>query len=109
MPLTLTVLPLGALVTGAVMLFVPLVLLMMVWTVVTMVRILFPERPIPLTAAHRRQRNQRMGIATPVRLHDLLDDEARRPAPPGAAYQPGEQVAPHDLDPLLEDLWLRRN
>lgn len=104
--MTAVVLPLGAIVTGFVLVALPTALLMMVWTVVTVLRILFPERPLPFDAAARRQRATLRGESVPVRLRDILEDQARQrvPAPPAE----GDGGLP-ERHPLADDLWLRRN
>lgn len=103
MPLAL---PLGALVTGLFLVAVPVTILMAVWAAVTVVRILFPERPLPLEAAARRERAVRRGDAVPVRLRDILEDQALRHAAAASGAE-GETTAPPH--PFAEDLWLRRN
>ncbi|MDT0631332.1 hypothetical protein RQM47_04655 [Rubrivirga sp. S365] len=102
--MTAVVLPLGAIVTGFVLVALPTVLLMAVWTVVTVLRILFPERPLPFDAAARRQRARIRGESVPVRLRDILEDQARQPVP----APPADGDLP-DRHPLADDLWLRRN
>ena len=99
------VLPVGALVTGFVLVAIPTVLLMTVWTVVTVARILFPERPLPFDASERRRRATTKGQAVPVRLRDIMEDQARQPVP----APPPDGAALPERDPLFEDLWIRRN
>lgn len=104
------ILPQGALVTGFFLVAIPTVLIMTVWTIVTVIRILFPERPLPFDGSARRQRAALRGESVPVRLRDILEDQERRrqaqtvraPRPDGAPPEP----EPH---PLFDDLWLRRN
>ncbi|MFN3595797.1 MAG: hypothetical protein ACK41D_00825 [Rubricoccaceae bacterium] len=111
MPSVALILLPGALLTGFFMLAVPAVVLMTVWTVITMCRILFPERPLPFDAAARREAARRQGRAVPVRLQDILDDQrrpVRRPVLPQAQTIHPEETAPR-TDPLYQDLWLRRN
>ena len=107
--------PLGAVVTGLFVVAVPTMLLMTVWAIVTMYRVLFPERPLPFDAAVRRGRALRRGEGRQVRLRDILEDQRRQPAPPVfparralADREPkAGPVAPGG--PLFDDLWLRRN
>lgn len=101
------VLPYGALLIAFLAVALPVVLLMAVWSGVMMYRILFPERPLPFEAAGRRQRAVRRGEAVPVRLRDILEDQALRaetPADPAAGAPPRSE--PH---PFADDLWARRN
>jgi hypothetical protein len=102
--------PVGALITGAILIAVPLMVLMTVWAAVTMARILFPERTRPLDAVEQRIRSRRLGGAPGIRVHDLLEDEERRPAGPAMPRHRAVADEPlGDADPLAEDLWLRRN
>ena len=106
--MTAVVLPLGAVVTGFVMVAVPTILLMTVWTIVTVLRILFPERPLPFDPASRRRRATMRGESVPVRLRDIMEDQARQPLPARRVdAEPGVDLP--ERDPLLEDLWRRRN
>jgi hypothetical protein len=107
MPTPALVLPLAALVTGFFLVAIPTLVLMAVWTAVTVARILFPERPLPFDGSQRRRRRTLQGEAVPVRLRDILEDQALRQSQ-GAPVerQPGEGPAVH---PLFDDLWLRRN
>lgn len=98
-------LPVGAIVTGFVMVAVPILLLAGVWAVVTSMRILFPERPLPFDPVVRRQRAASRGESVPVRLRDILEDEALRQTA-AAGDEPPPAPRPH---PFVEDLWLRRN
>ena len=102
------VLPLGAVVTGFVMVAIPTILLMTVWTIVTVLRILFPERPLPFDPASRRHRATMRGESVPVRLRDIMEDQARQPLPARRVDAEGDSGLP-ERDPLLEDLWRRRN
>lgn len=86
---------------------IPVIVLVAVWAAVTMVRILFPERPLPFEAAARRQRATLEGRAVSVRLRDILEDQAHRQAATASGTgQPEGSEAPH---PLVADLWAQRN
>lgn len=106
--MTALVLPVGAAVAAFVWTAVPVVLLMTVWACVTMARILFPERPLPLDAPSRRAHALRRGESRPVGLREILEDEARRrhlaTRPDGTDAPPVRPAAR-----LADDLWLRRN
>lgn len=110
-PLALT-LPLGAVVTTFVIVAAPALVLMLVWSGVTAMRILFPERPLPppdLAAEHLRQ-SLRTGDAVPVRVRDIVNAQRAQAAEVEAARaaEPGGD-APATLHPFVADLWLRRN
>ena len=110
--------PVAAIETGLLLFAAPLILLMAIWAVITAVRILFPEAPLPTDPAARLARSRRRGEAAPVRLREIVDEQRRRPAPvfprsagsPGGA-PPGEPGpgSPSGPDPLADALWARRN
>ena len=109
-PLALT-LPLGAALTGLVMVALPVLLLMMVWSVVTALRILFPERPLPALpdqAGDRLRESLRTGDTVPVRVRDIVAAQRAQAAETDAAREAAGQ-APTTLHPFIADLWLRRN
>jgi hypothetical protein len=100
--------------TGLFLVAAPLVLLVAIWAVVTAVRILFPEAPLPADPAARLARSRRRGEAAPVRLREIVAEQRRRPAPvfPRPADAPDGAPGPGTLDgpdPLAEALWARRN
>lgn len=111
MPVTAVSLPLGALVTGFVLVAVPVLILVAVWAVVTMCRLLFPERPLPFEPVARRRRAALRGESVPVRLRDILEDQAQRQAAAAQAADrtESEEAAAPATHPLFDDLWLRRN
>jgi len=85
----------------------PAIVLMAVWAGVTAFRILFPEDALPFDPAARRQRAAARGEMVPVRLRDILEDqEARRAV---AAREAASAPDARPANPLVEDLWLRRN
>lgn len=97
------VLPIGALAVAFFAVAVPLILLVTVWAIVTVFRLLFPERPLSFPTVRRRPPAAR-GEAT-VRLRDIVEHQARQPAAPlGSTDEAGS-----DRHPLFDDLWLRRN
>jgi len=102
--------PLAALITGFFLVAFPIIVLMTAWTVVTMVRILFPERELPYDPSARRRRARQRGQAVPVRFRDLVEDQrhAETPAMPHRAIHDANSAmeVPNEL---VEDLWLRRN
>ncbi len=106
-------LPLGALVAGLALVAVPVLILVFVWAAVTTLRILLPERPLPFEPVERRRRATLRGESVPVRLRDILEDQARRRT--AARGQADEleanesEPAASPMHPLFDDLWLRRN
>ena len=111
MPLAmLPVSPLAAILAGFVLIALPIIVLMTAWTVVTMVRILFPERVLPFDPSAHRQRARQRGQAVPVRFRDLVDDQRHAEAP-AMPYQPPADASSTTEVPraLMNDLWLRRN
>ena len=104
--------PLAAVITGFFMVAAPFIILMTVWTLVTMARILFPERELPFDPSARREQARQRGEAVPVQFRDLMDDQrqrrARAPAMPTRAPTSANST-PEVTSALAEDLWLRRN
>lgn len=103
--------PVGALFVAFFAVAVPAILLMAVWAAVTALRILFPERSLPYDSSARRH-PLGSGIGTPVRLHDILENEKARRARTAAARVEGDREAAARgprAHPLAEDLWMRRN
>lgn len=88
---------------------VPAILFMVIWTVVTMARVLFPERPLPFDALRRRERARLLGRSVPVQARDIVEDLRRHPPRPVMPHRhpvaEGDDLPP----PLFEDLWMRRN
>ena len=99
--------PVAAIETGLFLFAFPLILMLGIWAVITAVRILYPEAPLPLD---RTSRARRRGEAAPVRLREIVAEQRRRPAP---AFPPA--VAAAEAEPearaaaLTEALWARRN
>ena len=107
MLLTIAAPPLAALVTGFFLVAIPSLILMVAWTCVTMVRILFPERDLPFDGTVRREAARQKGRAVGVRFRDLVEDQRHAKAP---AMPHGEASRPPEVaSPLMDDLWLRRN
>ena len=107
MLLTIAAPPLAAIVTGFFLVAIPTLILMVVWTCVTMMRILFPERQLPFDGSARRETARRTGRAVQVRFRDLVEDQRRAEAP--AMPHAGSPRPPDAASPLMDDLWLRRN
>ena len=99
-------LPVAFVETGFLLLAAPLVLLMAIWAVLTAVRILRPEAPLPPVTRRR-------GDAL-VHVRQIADEQRRRPAPvvpPRVSTVDGEPDAdaPARTEALAEALWARRN
>lgn len=110
------VLPVASVFMSVALLAGPILLLAAVWAAVSTLRILFPERPLPLDGPSRRERALRRGKAVPVHLRDILEDESRRrsaasPVRPRTPTLAGTQrnPPPGPRHRLSDDLWLRRN
>lgn len=96
--------------------FVPVGIVMVVWSVVTVCRIMFPERPLPLfqdRVAERRRRTE-AGISVPVGFRDIHDDmpeHVRRVSCPYEHYRSEGwlQAKGHVPEPWMDDVWQRRN
>ena len=99
--------PAAAALAAFVLTVVPVVLLMTVWACVTVARLLFPERPLPLDGPSRRERALRRGESRPVGLREIMDDETRRRH--AARTRPAATVDAPPRPPFADDLWLRRN
>lgn len=104
---TLPVPPVAAVETGLFLLASPIILTMMIWGLITAVRILYPEKPLP---SLRPARSRRHGEAAPVRLRQIVADQRKRAAPvlpPRVATVEGEPDA--RIEQITEALWARRN
>lgn len=98
----------AAIFTAFVMVAVPVILLAFVWGVLTMLRIAFPERPVPLEGPLRAIR-RRGGHAGVREIRAEVLKQAERLAVP-YAYTPGTTVPPSRLpSPWLLDVHERRN
>lgn len=105
--LSLPALPVAAIETGLFLFAAPLILLMMIWAVITAVRILYPEAPLPPDSGLR---SRRRGEPAPVRLRQIVEEQRRRPAPvfpPRVATAEGQPEA--RAEAIAESLWARRN
>jgi hypothetical protein len=104
-------LPVAAIATSFVVVAVPLVLLMVIWTVVTMWRVVFPDDELPFDKGVTRELARRRGEAVPVSLADILEAQRLRPVRPVMPQHSHAQTSddPDPLGPLHDDLWRRRN
>jgi len=106
----------AAAIAAFVMIAVPVIVLVVVWTAVTGFRILFPERSLPFLPDPARERARRTaaGEAVPVgfrEIHEEMPVHVRRVASPYrmdrarvTAGLPG-----HVPEPWMDDLRHRRN
>ena len=104
-------LPVAAIATGFVLVAVPVIILMVIWTVVTMWRVVFPNDELPFDGGIARERARRRGEAVPVRLADIMEEQRIRPVWPVMPRRERveAEVAEGARGPLQEDLWRRRN
>lgn len=103
--------PVAAVATGFVMVALPAIILMAIWTMVTMWRVVFPDDELPFDQGVSREIARRRGEAVPVRLADIMEEQRIHPTWP---VMPRREHVKADLDegrpnPLAEDLWRRRN
>ena len=87
----------------------PVILLMTVWAVVTLARVLFPERLARKPKVYRSELIEVNEMALPVRSRDIVEGIHRQ-----AAHSLEEEPHPvkdaeQEFEPLFGDLWLRRN
>ena len=103
--------PVAAIATGFVLVAVPLVILMVIWTLVTMWRVVFPDDELPFDRGAGRERARRRGEAVPVRLADIMEEQRVRPVWPVMPRRARveAEVADGTEGPLQQDLWRRRN
>ena len=103
--------PVAAIATGFVLVAVPVVILMVIWTVVTMWRVVFPDEELPFDRGIAREVARRRGDAVPVQLADIMEEQRRRPVWPVMPRRERVEAEPNEGDrsPLQEDLWRRRN
>ena len=104
-------LPVAAIATGFVMVAVPLVILMVIWTVVTMWRVVFPDDDLPFDKGVARELARRRGEAVPVGLADILEAQRLRPVWPVMPSHTHARASGDEdpFAPVQEDLWRRRN
>ncbi len=98
--------PMAAIETGIFLLAVPMLLLMGIWSVVTALRILMPEAPLPMD---RTARARRRGEPAPVRLREIVDEQRRRPSPVFPPATVGGDDPEARAETIAEALWARRN
>jgi len=104
-------LPVAAIATGFVLVAVPLVFLMVIWTLVTMWRVVFPDDELPFDPSQKRERARRQGRSVPVGLADIMEDGRLRPTPPvlPTRARVAAETTTGTRSPLQEELWRRRN
>ncbi|OZC03230.1 hypothetical protein [Rubricoccus marinus] len=104
-------LPIAAIATGFVLVAVPVLILMVIWTLVTMWRVVFPDDELPFDKGIGREIAKRRGQPVPVQLADIMEEQRHHPVWP---VMPMRQRVEAEIEeggrnPLQEDLWRRRN
>gem|GEM_PF-425032 len=106
----------AAAVTAFVMLAVPLGVAVAIWAVVTMCRVILPERPLPFlpdAARERRERTAR-GEAVPVGFREIYEEMPMHAGRLALPYRLDRQrvlsgLPGHVPEPWRDDLYVRRN
>ncbi len=88
---------------------VPVIVLMTVWAVVTLGRVLFPERLRRRKTVAREQMVSGPEIVKRVTSKDIVEDIYRQAAHPVEEEPHFVEDARQEFEPLFSDLWLRRN
>ncbi|MEM1054096.1 MAG: hypothetical protein AAGI52_01115 [Bacteroidota bacterium] len=102
--------PVAAIVTGFFMVAAPVILMMTIWTLVTMWRVIFPDDELPFDRSTDVAAAQERGESVPVGFVDIMEQQRRRPVGPVMPHR--QRVAQKEgtsESPLAEDLWRRRN
>ena len=87
----------------------PVILLMAVWAVVTLARVLFPERLARKPKVYQADLIDVNKMAFPVRLRDIVEGIHRQAAHSLEEEPHPVENAEQEFEPLFGDLWLRRN
>ena len=103
----------AAIVSALFMVAVPVIVLATIWGLLTIMRLAFPERPLPFDGPSRRALYREKGFSVPVGAREIRADVLRRAQSLALpyVYVPGHPV-PHDGGvpaPWLEDVHERRN
>ncbi len=103
--------PIAAIATGFVLVAVPVLILMVIWTLVTMWRVVFPDDELPFDKGVGREIAKRQGRAVPVELADIMEEQRHRPVWPVMPMRERVEAEVEDgaLSLLQQDLWRRRN
>jgi hypothetical protein len=106
----------AAAVAAFVMIAVPLGVAVAVWAVVTMFRVLFPERPLPVLLDPARERRDRTarGEAVPVGFREIYEEMPVHAGRLALPYRLDRErvhsgLPGHVPEPWRDDLYLRRN
>ena len=101
----------AALVSGFVLIAIPIIILVVVWAAVSVFRLYFPEDPLPLLPDDVLLREQARlnGEAVAVSALDIRSDLRRRKHDAVVAYHYAGMARAHVPDPWIEDLRRRRN
>ena len=101
----------AALISGFVLIALPVILLVMVWASVSAFRLLFPERPLPLlpNAVLLREAARQRGEAVPVNAIEIREDIRRAKHETLVTYQYAGTATAHVPELWVDDLQRRRN
>ncbi|MEM1041574.1 MAG: hypothetical protein AAGI91_03000 [Bacteroidota bacterium] len=102
---------LAALIAGFVVLAIPVIVLMAIWSAVTLCRVLFPERPLPLMRDEAKERREAIARGESVKvgfreIHEDMREHTRELACP---YHHACGCSDGFPEFWLEDLDRRRN
>ena len=99
----------AAIISLLLLIAVPVIVLMTVWVVVTMGRVLFPERLRTHKSVVREQMVPGPEMENRVRSKDIVEDLQRQAAHHLEEEPHFVEDARKEFEPLFGDLWLRRN
>lgn len=99
----------AAIISLLLLIAVPVIVLMTVWVVVTMGRVLFPERLRRRKTVAREQMVPGPEMENRVRSKDIVENIHRQAAHFVEEEPHFVEDARQEFEPLFGDLWLRRN
>ena len=101
----------AALVSGFVLVALPIILLVVVWASVSVFRLYFPEHPLPLLpdAVLLREAAWQRGEAVPVGLAEIREEIRRAKHERLVRYHYAGSARTHVPEAWVEDLQRRRN
>lgn len=101
----------AALVSGFVLVAIPVIILVVVWSAVSVYRLYFPEDPLPLLPDDvlLREQARLKGEAVAVSALDIREDLRRQKHQALVTYQYAGSATAHVPDSWIADLIRRRN
>jgi hypothetical protein len=101
----------AAIVSGFVLVAIPVIILVVVWAAVSAFRLYFPERPLPLLPDDVliREKARLNGEAVAVSALDIREDLRRKKHEALVTYQYAGTATAHVPEPWIADLHRRRN